>query len=204
MEALRYRHSGLLSQVAERSNVCARMPAYQRRAARVAMSLNTAAVAAATVVSPSTLVEIARVPAKAERGVREIDPKSFYDFISGDGLCVVDYYTGKQQGPWWHNCELVCGVALVHLILLCAHIRIHVQVPFSMFRTFAVCTHHWCCVFTFVDWCGPCQMMHKELEKMTAAFKVSEHLPFARRLLSSGLESSCRRPVTGGGRKGLI
>ncbi|GIL87058.1 hypothetical protein Vretimale_14225 [Volvox reticuliferus] len=27
--------------------------------------------------------------------------------------------------------------------------------------------HHW----YYADWCGPCQVMHKELDKMTAAFK---------------------------------
>ncbi|EFJ44458.1 thioredoxin [Volvox carteri f. nagariensis] len=113
MEALHARSFASLGQCQWRARPLAAMP--HRRASHVVLSLNSGVVAAATVAGATLPLGTATAtPVKTERAVCELDPKSFYDFISCDDLCVVDYYT---------------------------------------------------------DWCGPCQVMHKELDKMTAAFK---------------------------------
>ncbi|GFR50252.1 hypothetical protein Agub_g12438 [Astrephomene gubernaculifera] len=85
-----------------------------RRPLQIAAAAYQPTLAAASVVSAVTPVHVSTPSGGMERVVPELDPKSFYDFISGDALCVVDYYS---------------------------------------------------------DWCGPCQLMHKELDKLTAAFK---------------------------------
>ncbi|GIL50216.1 hypothetical protein Vafri_6332 [Volvox africanus] len=110
MEALRGRSFSALHQ-----RKFARAPAAvsHQRILHVTQSHNSGTVAAATIVGTAPPLSTAATT-PTERAICELDPKTFYDFISGDDLCVVDYYT---------------------------------------------------------DWCGPCQVMHKELDKMTAAFK---------------------------------
>ncbi|GLI63175.1 hypothetical protein VaNZ11_005944 [Volvox africanus] len=110
MEALRGRFFPALHQ-----RKFARAPAAvpHQRTLHITQSHNSGTVAAATIVGMAPPLSTAATT-PTERAICELDPNTFYDFISGGDLCVVDYYT---------------------------------------------------------DWCGPCQVMHKELDKMTAAFK---------------------------------
>jgi hypothetical protein len=96
MEALRLRPAASCSLAPRALRNHARQLGHHARSSNIVSSHKLVAVAAPAIAGAPSAVDEGAV-AKAEHGVCELDPKTFYDFISGGDLCVVDYYTGEQQ-----------------------------------------------------------------------------------------------------------
>lgn len=87
-------------------------PTSHRRASYVSSSHNSSILAAVTVVGTTLPAKISTAaPVKAERSVCELDPKNFLEFIAGDDLCVVDYYTGEPNKCASSRVRAVCAAS---------------------------------------------------------------------------------------------